>query len=64
MKQVTIKRNDYDEYEVPTPSAQFPDSIYFTDDKADAIDTARAHWFINRAQSEINVRVIRGSYHQ
>lgn len=44
---VTIRKNEYDEYEVPT---QFRDrgslpkkpcAIYYTDDKDDAIGTAR-----------------------
>jgi len=40
---IMIKRNDYDEYEVPTPTDDAPDSIYYTDDKYDAFDTARHH---------------------
>jgi len=44
---ITIRKNDYDEYEVPT---QFRDrgslpkkpcAIYYTDDKDDAIGTAQ-----------------------
>lgn len=38
---IVIKRNDYDEYEVPTPSPDASDSIYYTDDKDDAIATAQ-----------------------
>ncbi len=40
---IIINVNEYDEYEVPTPSWDAPDSIYFTDDIYDAFDTARRH---------------------
>ena len=40
---VIIQSNFYSEFEVPTPTADAPDSVYFTDDQADAFDTARAH---------------------
>jgi hypothetical protein len=35
---ITIKINDYDEYEVPTGDSE--DGIYYTDDKLDAQLTA------------------------
>lgn len=39
---IKIKRNDYDEYEVPVGlNSQGEVEIYFTDDKYDAFDTAR-----------------------
>lgn len=39
---VVIKRNEYDEYEVPTGVRDDNQpAIYYTDDKGDAFDTAR-----------------------
>ncbi len=40
MQVILIKKNEYDEYEVPTPTEDAPDSIYFTDDRDDAVGTA------------------------
>jgi len=59
---VIIKRNDYDEFEVPTAPAgaeaqEFADGIYYADDRDDAIDTAR---FTFGADVDIVVR--RGTY--
>lgn len=54
---VTIKANDYEEYEVPTPTADAPDSVYFTDCKYDAFDTARHHHGILA-----DIVFVRGSY--
>jgi hypothetical protein len=39
MTKVTIKKNDYDEYELPTEVGT--EAIYYTDDKDDAIGTAK-----------------------
>lgn len=39
LTKITIRRNEFDEYEVPTPDV---DHIYYTDDKDDAIGTAIA----------------------
>lgn len=53
-----IRKNDYDEFEVPTgawPNAS--DSIYFADDKQDAIDTAE---FVHGPQVKCFIR--RGTY--
>lgn len=41
MKHIQVRKNDYDEFEVPTPTRDAPDSIYYTDDKDDAIGTAK-----------------------
>ncbi len=49
---ILIKLNQYDEYEVPTDSTRH---IYYTDDKEDAIATARR--FNSGA-----IRIVRGSY--
>lgn len=40
---ITIKQNEYDEYEVPTGVKDdgITPAIYYTDDKGDAFDTAR-----------------------
>lgn len=39
---ITIKKNDYDEYEVPTViGVTGADQIYFASDRDDALDTAR-----------------------
>ncbi len=54
---VTIKINEFDEYEVPTPTEDAPDSIYYTDDKGDAFMTARHHHGINAP-----VAFARGTY--
>jgi hypothetical protein len=64
---ITIKRNDYDEYEVPTGSIRVggqavsprPDSIYFTDDKDDAEGTARYHH-----GDDVVIRHARGTYQE
>ena len=40
---IVIKQNEFDEFEVPTPTEDAPGSIYYTDDRADAFDTARHH---------------------
>jgi len=54
---ITIKHNEFDEYEVPTPTEDAPDSIYYTDDKADAFMTARHHFGIIA-----NITFRRGTY--
>ena len=42
MTTITIKRNDFDEYEVPTGRrADGQLAVYYTDDREDAKDTAR-----------------------
>lgn len=56
-KQVTIRKNEFDEYEVPTPTSDYPDSIYFTEYKEDAVDTAIAHYGTN-----IEIKFKRGTY--
>jgi len=43
---VIIKRNDFDEYEVPTdspshPASSFEAGLYFTDDREDALVTCQ-----------------------
>lgn len=40
-KKCRIRKNDYDEFEVPVPTPDAPQAIYFTDDKDDAIGTAK-----------------------
>lgn len=57
MKNVTIRKNEFDEYEVPTPTSDCPDSIYYTDDEEDAIDTAIAHY-----GTDIDLKIKRGTY--
>ncbi len=54
MTTIRIKRNTFDEYEVPTTSTK---EIYFTDDRQDAVDTAR---FFHGA--DISVSITRGTY--
>jgi len=39
-KKCNIRKNDVDEYEVPVPTPDAPQAIYYTDDKRDAIGTA------------------------
>lgn len=51
---ITIRKNDYDEYEVPTPSA---DELYFTDDKDDAIGTAKLI-----LGDDVEIRFAKGTY--
>jgi len=62
MRTVTIRKNDLDEYEVPTAHigraySTRPTSIYYTDDKDDAISTARYHY-----GTETKIVVRRGTY--
>lgn len=40
-KQIKVRKNEYDEYEVPVPTPDAPQAIYYTDDKDDAIGTAK-----------------------
>ncbi|TFG82817.1 MAG: hypothetical protein E4G74_02140 [Erysipelotrichales bacterium] len=54
MNVILIKKNEYDEFEVPTTSDS---EIYFTDDKQDATDTAM---FFHGA--EVVVLFRRGTY--
>ena len=58
----TIRKNEYDEYEVPTAFVfhnrrEVAAEIYYTDDKQDAIDTAK---FAHRDDVAITWR--RGTY--
>ena len=55
MNTVTIKKNSFDEYEVPAPTT---DCIYFTDDKEDAVDTAKLY----HEPGSVKIVVRRGSY--
>ena len=65
MQQITIRKNDFDEYEVPTPSTGLgfnsTEQIYFTPDKQDAIDTCRVHFF-KAFKSDISIRISRGHF--
>lgn len=38
-----LRDPDWNEFQVPTPTADAPDSVYHTDNREDALDTARAH---------------------
>lgn len=61
MKTITIRKNDFDEFELLTPvdPHEIGDGIYFTDDKQDAIDTAH-HFF----GDDITVKFRRGTFVQ
>ena len=61
MKTITIKKNDFDEFELLTPVAsnEVGDGIYFTEDKEDAVGTA--HYFFG---DDIQVKFRRGTYVQ
>ena len=54
---IVIKRNDYDEYEVPAPTTS---ELYFTDDRDDAIGTAK----IIHGTDELTFSFRRGTYQQ
>ncbi len=59
---VTIRQNEFDEFEVPTAFMgrayiTRPTSIYYTDDKDDAIGTAQYHF-----GSDTKIVVRRGTY--
>lgn len=60
---ITIKRNEHDEFEVPTAFRdrgslpKRPCAIYYTDDKDDAIGTARYHY-----GDDVVIRHARGTY--
>ena len=61
-KRVTIKRNVDEEYEVPTdtprtPASSFEAGLYFTDDKDDAMATAKRSW-----GDSVQIVVRRGTY--
>lgn len=62
---IRIRRNDHDEYEVPTARADSPlgpqTSIYFADDRLDAIATARWQHEVVYGY-EIVIKVTRGTY--
>ncbi len=53
---VVIKKNEYDEFELPTSECGKRE-IYFTDDKQDAIDTA--HFVFG---DELKISFRRGTY--
>ena len=60
---ITIRKNSFDEYEVPT--GQRPDgelAIYYTDDREDARDTARNFAGVFNGEPEPCIRWVRGSY--
>jgi hypothetical protein len=63
---ITIKRNEYDEYEVPTLTSADEQDIYFTDDKQDAIGTAHLIWDKYQEEDDqydgIEIRIRRGTY--
>jgi len=54
-QRIVIFKNQYGEYEVPT---NVENDIYYTDDKQDAEDTARAAWHF----VELNIVHKRGTY--
>lgn len=60
---VTIKRNDYDEFELPTEFRdrgslpKRPCAIYYTDDKDDAIGTAKMI-----LGADVEIRFAKGTY--
>lgn len=69
---VRVRKNDFGEFEVPTiefeplefdtdhqAKVAFNDSIYFADDKQDAIDTARFTY-----GPDVQIRITRGTYSQ
>ena len=64
-KTITIRRNDCDEYEVPTdspshPASSFEAGLYFTDDRQDARDTAILAW--QDDADLLLIRFSRGTY--
>tara|TARA_R100000808_G_scaffold3330_5_gene11934 strand:- start:491 stop:679 length:189 start_codon:yes stop_codon:yes gene_type:complete len=59
MEIIRIRKNQYKEYEVPAPT---PKSIYYTDDLADAIATAKMMHGDGPTDPTIQVKVRHGSY--
>lgn len=58
-----IRKNDHDEYEVPT--GKRPDgelAVYYTDDREDARDTARYYAGVFDGEPEPHITWRRGSY--
>jgi len=58
---ITIRKNCFEEYEVPTEltAAGKPAAIYYTDDRLDAIDTAR---FAFGGQGTVKLTFRSGTY--
>ncbi len=54
---IQVRLNDYDEYEVPAPTT---DELYFTDDRDDAIGTAK----IIHGDDNVHCVFRRGTYQQ
>ena len=61
MQTIKVRYNEYNEYEVPAPTA---DEIYYTDDLQDAIGTARTIHGCGSNDDSITVDVRRGTYTQ
>jgi len=63
-QRVAIRKNDCDEFEVPTPGASsLTAGLYFTDDKQDALDTVSYSW-AQFPGEVIDVTIRRGTYLQ
>ena len=60
---VTIRRNSFDEYEVPTGYRRDGTlAIYYTDDRDDAKDTARHYAGVFDGAPEPHLVIRRGTY--
>lgn len=59
MSIIRIRKNSYGEFEVPAPTT---DEIYYTDDKQDAIGTARTIHGCGANDTSIECVIRSGSY--